>query len=250
MLYLINNDCLKSMDLLQKANYHFKAIITSPPYNMNLRIMNGKYISRCNNKNHKSEFSTKYTNYNDDLPMEDYFKFQKDFLEKALDLADLVFYNIQMITGNKVALFKIIGYFADKIKDIIIWDKQNGQPAMHEKMLNSQFEFIIVLTKKSKPYNRVFDEAMFKRGTLTNVWSIKRESNKYIKAGFPKELVKKILENFTSVGDFIMDPFMGSGTTGIVCKEMGRDFLGIEIDKEMFKIAKKRITGDERCSKK
>lgn len=151
-----------------------------------------------------------------------------------------MFYNIQMLTGNKIALFKLMGYFADKIKEIIIWDKGYGQPAMQVGMLNSQFEFIIVFDN-NKPYNRAFDCANFARGTETNIWEIKRERNKFIKAGFPKALIEKILVNFTNENDIILDPFMGSGTCGIVCKEMNRNFIGIELDKNMFKIAKERI---------
>lgn len=192
---LINDNCLSILDDFILKNRRVDCIITSPPYNMNLRIMKGKYISRCNNKNHKTEFSTKYENYNDDLSMEDYFNFQKEFIEKVLKVSDLIFYNIQMITGNKIALFQLMGYFADKIKEIIIWDKGYSQPAMQVGMLNSQFEFIIVFDN-NKPYNRAFDCAKFARGTESNVWEIKRERNKFIKAGFPKSLIEKILINF------------------------------------------------------
>lgn len=239
-IQLYNGDCLEIMSQMIDDNKKVDCVITSPPYNMNLRVMKGKYVSRCNNKNHKIEFSTKYENYNDDLFMEDYFNFQKEFIEKALKVSDLMFYNIQMITGNKIALFQLMGYFADKIKEIIIWNKGYGQPAMQVGMLNSQFEFIIVF-QNSKPYNRSFDTAQFDRGTLSNVWDIKRERNKYIKAGFPQELIQNILNNFVPKGSLILDPFMGSGTVGIVCKELGYDFIGIELDKEMFNIAKDRI---------
>ena len=237
---LINDNCLSILDDFILKNRRVDCIITSPPYNMNLRIMKGKYISRCNNKNHKIEFSTKYENYNDDLSMEDYFNFQKEFIEKALKVSDLIFYNIQMITGNKIALFQLMGYFADKIKEIIIWDKGYSQPAMQVGMLNSQFEFIIVFDN-NKPYNRAFDCAKFTRGTESNVWEIKRERNKFIKAGFPKSLIEKILINFTNENDTILDHFMGSGTCGIVCKEMNRNFVGIELDENYFNIAKERI---------
>ena len=237
---LLNDNCLPILDKFISENRKVDCIITSPPYNMNLRVMKGKYVSRCNNKNHKIEFSTKYENYNDDLSMEYYFNFQKEFIEKALKVSDLMFYNIQMLTGNKIALFKLMGYFADKIKEIIIWDKGYGQPAMQVGMLNSQFEFIIVFDN-NKPYNRAFDCANFARGTETNIWEIKRERNKFIKAGFPTALIEKILVNFTNENDIILDPFMGSGTCGIVCKEMNRNFIGIELDKNMFKIAKERI---------
>ena len=237
---LYNSDCLNIMSQMIDDNKKVNCIITSPPYNMNLRIMNGKYVSRCNNKNHKNEFSTKYQNYTDDLPMDEYFKFQDEFINKSLQVTDLMFYNIQMITGNKVALLHLLGKYAEKIKEIIIWNKEYGQPAMQVGVLNSQYEFIIVF-QNSKPYNRSFDTAKFDRGTLSNVWDIKRERNKYIKAGFPQELIQNILNNFVPQNSLILDTFMGSGTTGIVCKELGYDFIGIELDKEMFNIAKDRI---------
>ena len=209
---------------------------------MNLRILNGKYISRCSNSNHKEEFSTKYENYKDDLPMDEYFKFQDEFISKALQVTDLMFYNTQMITGNKIALFKLIGKYAEKIKEIIIWDKITGIPAMHNGTLNSQFEFIFIF-QNSKPFNRSFDFANFERGSLSNIWSIKRERNNLIKAGFPKELIRTIIKNFVKEDKdcIILDPFMGSGTTGVVCKELNRNFIGIEIDKDTFEKAKERI---------
>lgn len=237
---LINSNCLDVLQQMIDNKEKVDCIITSPPYNMNLRIMNGKYVSRCNNKNHLIEFSNKYDNYRDDLPMDEYFKFQDEFISKALQVTDLMFYNIQMITGNKVALLQLMGKYAEKIKEIIIWNKGYGQPAMQNGVLNSQYEFIIVF-QNSKPYNRSFESALFPRGTETNVWDIKRERNNLIKAGFPQELVKRILKNFVKSGSKILDPFMGSGTTGIVCKELGYDFIGVELDKEMFDKAKERI---------
>ena len=111
---------------------------------------------------------------------------------------------------------------------------------MQNGVLNSQYEFIFVF-QNSKPYNRSFEDALFPRGTESNVWDIKRERNKLIKAGFPTELVKRILKNFVKSGSIVFDPFMGSGTTGVVCKELGYDFIGVEMDKEMFEKAKDRI---------
>ena len=54
----------------------------------------------------------------------------------------------------------------------------------------------------------------------------------------------EVMENIIGIlpkDAIIVDPFMGSGTTGVACKELGRDFIGIEIDKQYFDIAKKRI---------
>jgi len=57
----------------------------------------------------------------------------------------------------------------------------------------------------------------------------------------PLKLIKKLIVDFTNPGDTILDPFMGSGTTGVACVQTGRNFIGIEIDPGYFEIAKKRI---------
>jgi DNA modification methylase len=57
----------------------------------------------------------------------------------------------------------------------------------------------------------------------------------------PIELMLWCIENYTKLGDTILGPFMGSGTTGVACVQTGRDFIGIEIDPGYFKIAERRI---------
>ena len=57
----------------------------------------------------------------------------------------------------------------------------------------------------------------------------------------PLELMKWCIENYTNPGDTILDPFMGSGTTGVACVQTGRNFIGIEIEDKYFEIAEKRI---------
>jgi len=57
----------------------------------------------------------------------------------------------------------------------------------------------------------------------------------------PIELMMWLVKTYSNVGNTILDPFMGSGTTGVACKELGRNFIGIEISPEYFEIAKKRI---------
>jgi len=57
----------------------------------------------------------------------------------------------------------------------------------------------------------------------------------------PVELIKHLLKYYSKEGDTILDPTMGSGSTGVACKEMNRNFIGIEKDKEIFKIALERI---------
>jgi site-specific DNA-methyltransferase (adenine-specific) len=57
----------------------------------------------------------------------------------------------------------------------------------------------------------------------------------------PLALMKHLVNVFSSKGNLVIDPFMGSGTTGVACVETGRDFIGIEKYKKFFEISKKRI---------
>ena len=214
--------------------------ITSPPYNMNLRIRNGKYCSRQIVK----EFSTKYDGYSDNLPIEEFYQLHSEILNELLRVSKIVFYNFQIVTGSKRAFFKLIGQFSEQIKDIIIWDKINAQPAMQGDVMNSQNEIILILG--DNPISRKFSNSNFKRGTLSNVWSIKRgkKITKKHRATFPEELVDKILKNFTKENDLVYDCFMGSGTTAKMCLKNNRDFIGSEISEQYCKIAEERIKNE------
>jgi DNA modification methylase len=77
----------------------------------------------------------------------------------------------------------------------------------------------------------------------TNVWRIQPETNSTHPAPYPLELVTKIVKYYSFVGDTVLDPFAGSGTTAIACKNLGRNFIGIEKDEGYFNIAKERIDG-------
>ena len=232
----ILGDCRQVLATLPSKSVDL--VLTSPPYNMNLRIRNGRYLSRQIVK----ELSTKYKAYDDNLPMEEYFEFNKEVVTQLLRVSDLVFYNVQFLTGNKPAVFRLLGEFHDKVKEFIIWDKVNAQPAIGEGVLNSQFEVLIVF-QSSAPESRSFQSAQFERGTLANHWSIKRgpKAHKDHGATFPVALAKQVIANFTKAGDTVLDPFMGVGTTGVAAKELGRNFVGIELDPDYFNAAKERI---------
>jgi site-specific DNA-methyltransferase (adenine-specific)/modification methylase len=238
--WLMQGDCLEMMKQIPDGSIDM--VLTSPPYNMNLRIRNGKYCSRQIVK----ELSTKYENFDDNLSMNDYFEFNKKVIYELLRVSDLIFYNVQFLTGNKPALFKLIGEFSDKIKEFIIWDKCNAQPAIGQGVMNSQFETVLVL-QNSAPESRSFNTAQFDRGTLSNVWKIKRGKKvcKSHGAIFPDELAEKVIKSFSSEYAVILDPFMGTGTTGVACINLNRVFIGIEKDKEYFKISCDRIN---RCN--
>jgi site-specific DNA-methyltransferase (adenine-specific)/modification methylase len=237
---IFNESCLDTMKRI--PDNFVDVVITSPPYNMNLRIRNGEYCSRQIVK----EISTKYEDFPDNLPIDDYYKFHSEVLKELLRISNLVFYNVQIVTGSTRAIFKMIGEFSENLKDIIIWDKRYGQPAIGEQVLNRRSELILVF-EKDYPISRQFRSAVFKRGTLDDVWVIDRERKNVEGHGatFPEKLISTILENFSKKKDIIYDPFIGTGTTAVVSKKLGRNFIGSEISKKYYKECNKRLTEAE-----
>lgn len=233
-LYL--GDCREVLKSLPSNSVDL--VFTSPPYNMNLRIRNGKYCSRQITK----ELTTKYEDYDDNLPMEQYYRFNEEVITELLRVSDLVFYNVQFLTGNKQALFKLIAEFTNKLKEFIVWDKINAQPAIGSNVMNSQFEVILVF-QNSNPISRAFNTAQFDRGTLANIWQIRRgkKIDKDHGAVFPLELAETVISNFSNKGSVILDPFMGTGTTGLACKKLNRDFIGIEMSEKYMQVSKRRL---------
>ena len=109
-------------------------------------------------------------------------------------------------------------------------------------MLNKRTEFILVFDKENS-ISRKFKTAQFKKGTLEDLWLIQRKNTNLSshKAIFPEKFVYKILSNFTNEKDIIYDPFIGTGSTAIVCKKMNRYFLGSEINENYVNVALQRL---------
>lgn len=78
---------------------------------------------------------------------------------------------------------------------------------------------------------------------MDNVWEIRRgeKIDKSHGATFPEELIEKIILNFSKKGDIILDPMMGTGTTGVVSVKNDRQFIGIELLESYFNICNERI---------
>lgn len=215
------------------------AVITSPPYNMRTRIRNGEYTEReqCDH------FSRKYSNFDDSMPIHEYLEFHRNVIKESLRVSGLLFINIQIVTGSKEAWFKLIGEFAEYIKDVVVWDKGEGQPAMHDAVINRGSELVLIL-ESGKTAGRAFTKSCFSRGTMSDIWRMGRGGKGDVPghgAVFPLSLPNKIINGWTAFGDTVLDPFMGSGTTGVACMQLGRRFLGCEISEDYFKIAERRI---------
>ena len=212
-------------------------VITSPPYNLNTRVNSKRdYISR---QVEDHEFSSKYYGYADNLHPDDYYEMTSDVLTSCLDLVPVVFWNIQLATGNKRPLFEIIGAFRDTLKEIVVWDKGSGEPAMKDRTFNSAHEFVLIFDTRD-PMTRQFETATFPRGEMDNVWRIKPVPNPAHGAAFPKELVARCFE--VCEADVMIDPFMGSGTTLRTAKDLNRKSIGIEIEEKYCEIAANRLS--------
>lgn len=139
-------------------------------------------------------------------------------------------------------ILPLLKYFVDGKKcnwNILSWHKSNPVPACGNKYLTDT-EFILFFREKGV---RIMGEFATKRTyyvTLSNKRDKKLYGHPTVK---PIEIVKNLVINSSKDGDTILDPFMGSGTTGVAVKEVGggRSFIGIELDKEYYEIAKKRI---------
>lgn len=230
---LYNANCL---DIL--PNIKGDICFTSPPYNMRTRIRNGEYTER-----EKSEhFSKKYDDFHDAMPIDDYYEMHKQVIELLLNCCNLTMINYQIVTGSKEAWFKLIGHFYKEIKDIVIWDKGNGQPAMHDSVINRGHEQILIIEKNAKA-GRAISVHNFKRGELNDIWRISNKKDSFDGHGatFPMLLPQTAIINFTKPEQIVIDPFMGSGTTGVAALDLGRKFIGIEISNKYFDAACMRI---------
>lgn len=118
-----------------------------------------------------------------------------------------------------------------EFQQLCIWVKNNATPNRY--YLNS-CEYILMLSKRPARDINIM-------GTK-NIFFIKNIiGNKNHPTQKPVELMKIMIQNSTKEGELVLDPFMGTGATGIASKELNRDFIGIEIDEKYFKIAEERI---------
>jgi DNA modification methylase len=148
-----------------------------------------------------------------------------------------VFYNIQANYYNRSDVYQIIGHFNKKIVDIHIWEKSNPMPASGKSITNS-VEYFIILGDKSLKSNKTYT-----KNIITT--SVNSSMPKEHKAVMKPEVAEHFIENFTQMNDIILDSFFGIGTTGIVSKKLNRKFIGIELEKSYYEMAKKTCFYDE-----
>jgi len=111
--------------------------------------------------------------------------------------------------------------------------------------LRDASEFIIIMNKGQikrtdrKGHNDITTEEFLK--FTSNCWYFSPEHNRKHPAPFPEELPYRLMKLYTWQGDLVLDPFIGSGTTAVVAKKLGRNFIGIELNPDYIKMSKERI---------
>ena len=116
-------------------------------------------------------------------------------------------------------------------QNLLVWKKQNVTP---NKWYMNQCEFILMLRKGgAKPINNM--------GSTTCLEFLNPTGNKTHPTEKPVDLLKHLILNSTKENETVLDPFMGTGNTGIACIDTNRNFIGFEIDTKFFKFAENKL---------
>lgn len=121
--------------------------------------------------------------------------------------------------------------------NLLAWHKTNPIPTCNNKYLNDT-EYIVFMREKGVSIYGNYHTKKSYYVTPTNKEDKKLYKHPTIK---PLDIIKNLIINSSQENDTVLDCFMGSGTTGVACKELNRNFIGIEIDNTYFEIAKNRI---------
>jgi len=198
-------DCLEG--LKRMSDNSVDCIITDPPYGIN-------YLS-----NH-------YKNGNPHKPIEndDKLFIPIDELWRVLKPNGAIF----VFFSHKVPLID------KRVKNTIIWVKNNWTAGDLYSDFGNQYECIAFMPK---------EQFKLKSKRYSNIWKFDRVSPDKLKhpTQKPTSIIRRMIESSTNENDLILDPFMGSGTTAIACKELNRKYIGFEISPEYCEIANKRL---------
>jgi site-specific DNA-methyltransferase (cytosine-N4-specific) len=131
------------------------------------------------------------------------------------------------------------------LRQDIIWHKPNPMPEPVKDRCTKSHEYIFLMSKSPKYYYDADAVSVHTDSGTSNkrdVWTVNIQPYKDAHfATFPRKLIEPCILAGSKAGDTILDPFTGSGTTGLVSVENGRHFLGVELNPEYKKIAEQRI---------
>jgi site-specific DNA-methyltransferase (adenine-specific) len=228
---LYNDDCLNILKTLPEKSVDL--IFADPPYNLSgegyLTTQNGKIA-----KLHKGDWDV----------IDDIHKFNEDWICECLRvLSDDGTIWISGTLHNHPSVGVILKKLGLWIINDIIWYKPNATPLLATNRCAPSTELIWVASR-TKKYFFNYDLAKQINGgkQMKNLWTINAERHKTKHpTEKPEALLNRIILLASKEGQTVLDPFLGSGTTGAVAKSLDRKFIGIEMSKEYFGIASGRI---------
>ena len=219
-------DCIESMRALPAKSIDL--VVTDPPYKIET---SGAGIYKQHDKRYVKELES----------MRDGFAVEVlDELCRVMKKINCYFFCSQK------QIMPLLDYLKKKKKcnwNMLSWHKTNPVPACGNKYLTDT-EFILFFREKGVKVHGTFATKRTWYATPLNQRDKKKYGHPTIK---PLEIIENLVINSSQEGERVLDPFMGSGTTGVASKKLGRDFVGIEIDQTYFATAKERIdeTDDE-----
>lgn len=219
---LWQGDCLKLIK--QIPDKSIDLIITDPPYELdshgggNTELAQRKLVK----ENHINFISA---GFDYDLVFNEFIRICK-------------IPNMFIFCSNK-QVSKIMQWFENKKLSVtlLVWHKKNPVPLCNKKYL-SDCEFIIYIRGKNATFNNntPFE---YKRKVYSS--SIVPNKKRLHPTQKPVELLERYILQHSKENDIVIDPFMGSGSTGVACVNTNRNFIGIELNENYFNIAKERI---------
>lgn len=242
MIKLYNDDCMNILKNIESESVD--CVITDCPYLIGgMHNVNGKILTnyQFNNKHNVKTKPYPYKLCKGILDSEkkgtkqlfkyNSIKFSEWIPEVYRILKKKTHCYIMINSQNLKTLWEEAVKVGFVVQNILIW-KKNNQTPNHYYM--QQAEFILFLSKRpAKNINNM---------SMSNIFDINNiQGNKIHPTEKPVELMSIMVEQSTKKNDLVVDPFMGGGSTGIACKNLERSFVGIEIDKEYYDIAKERI---------
>jgi modification methylase len=208
-------------------------VVTSPPYNLKNSTGNGMKDGR-GGKWKNAALVNGYANYDDNMPHDEYVKWQRACLTEMFRLIKedgAIFYNHKWRVQGGLLQDRADIVSGFPVRQIIIWKRKGGINYNPGYFLPT-YEVIYLIVK---PKFKLAPKA----NSHGDVWEFKQEMKNGHPAPFPVALIDRIIISTTA--KVILDPFMGSGTTAITAMGNDRNFIGIDISQEYCEIAEKRI---------
>lgn len=231
---IYNGDCLEVMKQFEEKS--FDLVLTSPPYNKT--GFRGKPdVSRGDGRWQNANIV--YGDFADDLDEKDYQKQQITLLNECLRIikeTGSILYNHKIRRANKKASSPMEWILQTKpiFYQEIIWNRLSG--------CDHNINYLDPITERIYWLIKNTPKCYKDPKWAAEIWNIPPQPDNKHPAPFPLKLCKVAIQLTTDKNDTVLDPYCGAGTVGKACKELGRNFIGIEKNKEYCELAKERIT--------